>query len=275
MKELGVRVAVAAVGIPLLVFVVLKGDIYFFIITVIIAVVGQWELYKLVGQKGMQVWTIPGYLLGLGILYGTGYGFSDELRIGLLAVFVIIFLSEMFRNKGSASMNIAGTLFGVIYPVVFLAGLLYLRFNIGEILPKTKYNPGGMFILTMFFSVWGCDTFAYFFGKAFGKHRLFERVSPKKSIEGAIAGLIGGIFVFFLSKWIGLLGIGNGLALISGIIVGTIGQMGDLVESWFKRDAGVKDSSALLPGHGGMLDRFDSLMFIAPVFVILYLILRQ
>jgi len=275
MKELGVRVAVAAVGIPLLVFVVLKGDIYFFIITVIIALVGQWELYKLVGQKGMQVWTIPGYLLGLGILYGTGFGFGDELRIGLLAVFVIIFLSEMFRNKGSASMNIAGTLFGVIYPVVFLAGLLYLRFNIGGILPKTKYNPGGMFILTMFVSVWGCDTFAYFFGKAFGKHRLFERVSPKKSIEGAIAGLIGGIFVFFLSKWIGLLEIGNGLALISGIIVGTIGQMGDLVESWFKRDAGVKDSSALLPGHGGMLDRFDSLMFIAPVFVILYLILRQ
>jgi len=146
--------------------------------------------------------------------------------------------------------------------------------HVGVILPQTKANPEGIFILAILVSVWGCDTFAYFFGKQFGKHRLFERVSPKKSMEGAVAGLFGAVLVFFLTRWVGLLDIPTDLAIVSGLIVGIFGQMGDLVESWFKRDAGVKDSSNLLPGHGGILDRFDSTTFIAPAFLILFLLWR-
>ena len=274
MNELTIRVIVALIGIPLLLFVILKGEIYFFSIIIIIAVISQWELYKILKTKNINVSVIPGYSLGMLLLYFTAYG-SDKVLI-LLSLFAVLFLFgfEMFRNKGSALLNIAGTFLGILYPVAFLAALLYLRFNIEKILPKTGYNPAGMFIITMFASIWLCDTFAYFFGKALGKHRLFERVSPKKSIEGAIAGLAGAILIFFVSKWIGFLHIPDVLVLICGIIVGTIGQLGDLVESWFKRDAGVKDSSGILPGHGGMMDRFDSLMFIAPAFVIFYLILK-
>jgi len=273
MNELTIRIIVALIGIPLLLFVILKGDIYFFSIIVLIAVLSQWELYKILQSKKIQVSTLPGYSLGMILLYFIAYGSDKFLILVSFGALLFLFAFEMFRNKGSALLNVSGTLLGIVYPVSFLAALLYLRFNIEQILPKTGYNPAGMFIITMFASIWLCDTFAYFFGKAFGKHRLFERVSPKKSVEGAVAGLVGAILIFFISKWIGFLHISNILVLVCGLIVGTLGQLGDLVESWFKRDAGVKDSSGILPGHGGMLDRFDSLMFIAPAFVILYLIL--
>ncbi|HEM49397.1 MAG TPA: phosphatidate cytidylyltransferase [Caldithrix sp.] len=273
MGELSIRILVALLGIPLLLFVILQGDIYFFSVIVLIAVISQWEMYKILQSKAIHISIIPGYALGILLLFFTAYGFNTNLILISFFALLFLFAFEMFRNKGSAILNIAGTLLGIIYPVAFLAALLFLRFNIDKILPKTGYNPAGMFIITMFASIWLCDTFAYFFGKALGKHRLFERVSPKKSIEGAIAGLIGAILIFFISKWIGFLHISNVLVLICGIIVGTLGQLGDLVESWFKRDAGVKDSSSILPGHGGMLDRFDSLMFIAPAFVMFYLLL--
>jgi phosphatidate cytidylyltransferase len=273
MNELTIRVIVALIGIPLLLFVILKGDLYFFSIVLIIALLSQWELYKILQSKNMQVFPYPGHILGIIVLYFAAFGWDKYMLMLSLFTLLFIFALEMFRNKGSAILNISGVLLGIIYPVFFLAALLFLRFNFEQILPKTGYNPAGMFIITMFASIWLCDTFAYFFGKAFGKHRLFERVSPKKSIEGAIAGLIGAILIFFISKWIGFLHISNTFVLICGIIVGILGQLGDLVESWFKRDAGVKDSSGILPGHGGMLDRFDSLMFIAPAFVIIYLLL--
>ena len=274
MSELTIRVLVALVGIPLLLFVILQGEIYFFSIIVIIAIISQWEMYKILQSKKIHVSIVPGYTLGMLLLYFTAYGFDKNLILVSFLALLFLFAFEMFRNKESALLNVAGTILGIVYPVAFLAALLFLRFNIDEILPKTGYNPAGMFIITMFASIWLCDTFAYFFGKAFGKHRLFERVSPKKSIEGAVAGLVGAVLIFFISKWIGFLHITNVLVLICGIIVGTLGQLGDLVESWFKRDAGVKDSSSILPGHGGMLDRFDSLMFIAPAFVIFYIILN-
>jgi phosphatidate cytidylyltransferase len=273
MNELSIRIIVALFGIPLLLFVTLQGGIYFFVIILIVAALSQWEFYRMVKSKQMLAFTFPGYLLGILSIYFIGYGFNKYLIICFIGLILFIFSGEMFRNKSSAILNVGGTLMGVIYPVTFLGALLFLRFNISQILPKTGYNPPGMFIITMFASVWLCDTFAYFFGKAFGKHKLFERVSPKKSIEGAIAGLIGAVLIFFISKWIGFFNLSGWLALISGLLAGVLGQLGDLVESWFKRDAGIKDSSHILPGHGGMLDRFDSLMFIAPAFVIFYLIL--
>jgi phosphatidate cytidylyltransferase len=273
MNELSIRIIVALFGIPLLLFVTLQGGIYFFVIILIVAALSQWEFYRMVKSKQMLAFTFPGYLLGILSIYFIGYGFNKYLIICFIGLILFIFSGEMFRNKSSAILNVGGTLMGVIYPVIFLGALLFLRFNINQILPKTGYNPPGMFIITMFASVWLCDTFAYFFGKAFGKHKLFERVSPKKSIEGAIAGLIGAVLIFFISKWIGFFNLSGWLALISGLLAGVLGQLGDLVESWFKRDAGIKDSSHILPGHGGMLDRFDSLMFIAPAFVIFYLIL--
>ena len=127
-----------------------------------------------------------------------------------------------------------------------------------------------MMILIM---IWICDTFAYMFGILFGKHKLYEQVSPNKTIEGAVAGLVGSVLTVIIVKALGIIPMDWLSAIILGLTVGTFGQMGDLVESWFKRDAGVKDSSAILPGHGGMLDRFDSLLFLSPSLMILTFIL--
>ncbi len=272
MKELLLRVAVAAIGIPVFIFAVLKGGIYFFILITLIALAGQMELYNLLAQKKALAQKIPGLLLGFLILYMVQFG-PNTLTVGLfMGIVLVVFSAEMFLNQGSANLNTAATVTALIYPTLFLSALLYLRSHVSIILPQTKTNPAGVYLLTMIVAVWGCDTFAYFFGKQFGRHRLFERVSPKKSIEGAVAGLAGSILVFFLAGWVDLLELTPLFAVISGVLVGVFGQVGDLVESWFKRDAGVKDSSNLLPGHGGMLDRFDSLSFIAPVFLIFFLL---
>lgn len=272
MKELIVRVAVAVVGIPLIVFIVLKGGLYFFGFIVLIAAIGQWEMYDLFRQKKALARRLPGLLLGYFILQAVAYGLTSWNLAAAAALLLLLFGQEMFINDGSPVLNISATLTGVVYPVLFLSTLLFLRQSAGAMLPEQGADSSASFVLTMMVSVWGCDTFAYFFGIRFGRHRLFERVSPKKSMEGAVAGMAGSVLVFFLAGWSGFVAIPATLAVTSGMIVGVFGQMGDLVESWFKRDAGVKDSSGLLPGHGGVLDRFDSLLFISPVFLILYLL---
>ena len=120
-------------------------------------------------------------------------------------------------------------------------------------------------MVSVFASVWVCDSAAYFVGRALGKHPLFKRVSPNKTWEGAIGGFVGAVAVFTVARFIALPYLSVVQAIVCGALIGLFGQVGDLVESLLKRSAGVKDSSALIPGHGGVLDRFDSLMFVAPL----------
>lgn len=269
-KNLITRILVALVGIPLLVTAILLGGWYFFGLIIIISIATQYEFYALAMKKNASSQKIPGYLLTICLLMSIQTGPDRELLALFVAILLFIFSFEMYRKGGSPIINIAITLSGIIYPGVFAAALLFLRNNAENI----QVSSAGGFILTLFVAIWACDTFAYFVGTSIGKHRLFERVSPKKSIEGAAGGLAGAIIIFIIAHYSGLYNISIELALISGIIVGTFGQMGDLVESWFKRDAGIKDSSKLLPGHGGFLDRFDSLLFVSPVFLIVYLLLN-
>jgi phosphatidate cytidylyltransferase len=127
-----------------------------------------------------------------------------------------------------------------------------------------------LLIVSIFASIWICDSAAFFGGTALGKHKLFPRVSPNKSWEGAVFGLLFAVIAMVISKVI-ILGFLSWFDVITiGLIVGIIGQIGDLIESLFKRDAGVKDSSTLIPGHGGIFDRFDSLLYTAPA-VLLYI----
>ncbi len=268
MKELIQRIIVAVIAIPALIFLIMKGGVWFFILISAIALIGQWEFYKISEAKKVYPQKMAGYIISAAILMGTQFGFAFYFVTPIIILLLfIVFLSEMFINKGSALLNISLTLTGVVYPVIFLASLIHVRNHLHLIIGE----DAGLFILAIFVSIWACDTFAYFFGKQFGRHKLFPRVSPKKSIEGAIAGLIGAILIFFLFNKIGELDLPWIIVIVSGLIVGIFGQFGDLVESWFKRDAQIKDSSAILPGHGGILDRFDSLLFVSPLFLLLYL----
>ncbi|HEX9740327.1 MAG TPA: phosphatidate cytidylyltransferase, partial [Ignavibacteriaceae bacterium] len=125
-------------------------------------------------------------------------------------------------------------------------------------------------IISIFAAIWICDSAAYYGGTALGKHKLFARVSPNKTWEGAGFGFVFAVITIVLAKIIILNFLSLGTAIAIGIIIGLFGQIGDLIESLFKRDAGVKDSSSVIPGHGGIFDRFDSLLYTAPV-ILLYL----
>jgi phosphatidate cytidylyltransferase len=207
------------------------------------------------------------------------------LLVVLLVFLLLVLLIELFRTKGSPTLNAATTVFGVAVISLFFGTLISIRelfpygfpvpkfFQVGfadEVQMNTITRWGGYTIVSLFATIWMCDTAAYFGGLTFGRHRLFERVSPKKSWEGAIFGFVAALLTMLAARALVLDYLRVQDALVIGGIVGVFGQIGDLVESRFKRDAGVKDSSALIPGHGGIYDRFDSLVFVAPI-VYLYI----
>lgn len=209
-----------------------------------------------------------------------------QFLVTLLLLFLVSTLvGELFRNKGSVFANLGSTWLGVVYVGFFSATLIGIRelFNtefpvwlyrlhpVGGLdipdsaIREITYRWGGLTIISIMATIWMCDTAAYFGGLSMGKHKLFPRVSPKKTWEGAVWGFAGAVATMLAAQWLVLPYLEVHQALIIGIIVGVLGQIGDLVESLFKRDAGMKDSSALIPGHGGVFDRFDSLIFVAPI----------
>lgn len=211
--------------------------------------------------------------------------------IVLLLFVVLLLIIELFRNKGSVFVNAGYTALGVVYIGVFLGTFIGIRELFGNGFPSflvrdylngvhsdsgasphaVAYAWGGLTIIAIFASIWICDTAAYFGGVATGRHKLFVRVSPNKTWEGAVWGFFGAIATMIAAQKFYLPYLQFHQALTIGIIIGLCGQIGDLVESLFKRDAGVKDSSTLIPGHGGVFDRFDSLIFVSPI---LYLYLN-
>jgi phosphatidate cytidylyltransferase len=158
----------------------------------------------------------------------------------------------------------------------YLIGYIILPFVIITKIPFgiKGYNPN--ILISIFILIWTNDTFAYLVGKSIGKHKLFERISPKKTIEGFIGGIIFAIIAsYFISKYFLKIPEKNTFIwFIIAFIVGVFGTIGDLVESKFKRIAGKKDSGKIMPGHGGVLDRLDSVIFVAPIIFLFYQILN-
>jgi phosphatidate cytidylyltransferase len=308
-SNLTARVLVALVGIPLIFFLVSAGGFWFGAFVVVLALLALDEFYHLARYKGAMPQTVPGMLLTtllvlsflhfkvralfLGLLLGEGLSlpFPSMMQgvVILLLIFVpVILMVELFRSTLGAIVNISTTVFGAVYIGLSLGAIVGLReLFIPEDFPVAQYFPvrglnispevigtldrwGTATVMSLLVAIWVCDSAAYFAGRAFGRHRLFERVSPKKSWEGAVAGLIASIGSFVLAQLLVLPYLTVGAAVMCGVIVGVFGQVGDLAESLLKRDAGVKDSSALIPGHGGVLDRFDSMLFVAPL-VFIYL----
>ena len=268
LKKLGLRTLVAIFGIPIIVSLALVGGLPFVGLVLLINLLAQYEFYKLTELKQMLPLKLLG-LLGTLIITYSFYKFGIEnLWLIIIILFYITLLIELFRNNGSATLNISGTTWGFFYPTVFFSFHILIRE-----LPKSlnlDYAAGGRWILFMLVTIWICDTAAYFIGSAVGKHKLYQRVSPNKTVEGAIAGFIFAIITAYFFHLIYIKTLSLTHCLIIGVIVGIMSQIGDLVESVFKRDAGVKDTSGILPGHGGFLDRFDAPLFVAPL-VYLYL----
>jgi phosphatidate cytidylyltransferase len=305
LSNLTTRILVALVGIPLMVAATLIGGYFFAGLVAIIALAGLLELYNLARAKGASPQTIIGVIFSLCLLavfmydklhlviigmfaaYGVAIPFptmAQEFLIAVLIFLPLILGVELFRNKPGALVNIATTILGPLYVAFALGSLIGIRelfvpadFPVygffalppGPTVPEEVsaqiYRWGGFTVLGIFVAIWMCDSGAYFAGRAFGRHKLFPRVSPNKTWEGAIAGFLAAVLAFVLFRQFLLPYLSLRDALVCGGIIGIFGQIGDLVESLLKRDAGVKDSSTLIPGHGGVLDRFDSLLFVAPL----------
>jgi len=267
------RVLISVIAIPVILGLTLLGGYYFFALVELLVVLGIWEYYGFIKTKGAFFTLSLGWLFG-GTLCALFFFDREEWLVPLLILFLMAeLLTEIYKNKKEANFNVSATTFGTLYVALFFGCLIELRELPG--LHGFDYLDGGKIIVAIYASVWVCDSAAYFGGRALGRHKLFERVSPKKTVEGFLFGVLGAVGGVFLAQFLPYLGISEGILgwvdlVVIGLITGTIGQWGDLAESLLKRDAGVKDSSNLIPGHGGVLDRFDSLLFVAPA-VYLYL----
>ena len=269
MKNLMVRTLSGLVLVAVFVGAVLGSQWSFGALLLLILVGGQTEFYKLARETGLSPQRWMGLAVGV-LLFALNFivfrqfsrSVTDEaggavlyllLYIGLLLP--TLFVCELFRRSATPLANLGATLLGVLLYVPVLAGDGVWR-------PET--------VLCYIFIIWANDVFAYLVGMTFGRHRLCERLSPKKSWEGFFGGLAGAVatglaaaYALDANYWVW-----GGLALVASLS----GVAGDLVESMFKREAGVKDSGQVIPGHGGVLDRFDALLLSAP-YVFLYLLL--
>lgn len=256
------RVLVSIIAIPLIVLASYFGSYYFLIFTMVIGLFSFYEFSGMVKKNIADVNFLFGFLI-VGFIIANQFFNLIEFISLFFIVIPSLLLIELFRNKGSVVKNLGVTILGISYIGLFSSSLLAIR----EFYPKTNdlYLQGGFVIISILASIWVCDSAAFFGGTAFGKHKLFPRVSPNKSWEGALFGFIFAIITMLIAKLIVLDFISWVDVTVLGIIVGILGQLGDLVESSFKRDAAVKDSSSIIPGHGGIFDRFDSLLFSAPV----------
>jgi len=272
MNELTKRIIVAVFGIPTILVLIFLGDWYFFTLILIISFVAQLEFYDMQIKKDYRPQRVNGVIAGILILVGYQTGEWNSIIVGMVIILMLILASEMFRHHENVSINVGITLVGILYIPMFLGTLIHTKSYVDMTFDTVQY-AGFRYIMMILIAIWICDTFAYGFGMLFGKHKLNEKVSPNKTMEGGIAGLAGAILTLLVAKALHVVPINWMSAIIIGTSVGIFGQMGDLVESWFKRDAGVKDSSTILPGHGGMLDRFDSLLFLSPSILILTILL--
>ena len=292
MTNLAQRVAVGIVAIPVIFFLCMAGGWYFFGFIALASAVALREFYALAEAKGAKplviLGIIGGFFVNLSFFLSFSLRFPSQASLVLVVLVVVFSLWELFRNQGSALLNLSATLFGVLYVSFLFGTLIGLRqLFVPAVFPIARYLPsaagsteagiaeqvhtwGGYTVMSVFVIIWICDSAAFHVGSAMGRHKLFPRVSPQKSWEGAVAGLIFAILSALAAKYLVLPFLPLAGAIIIGVIVGTIGQMGDLTESLMKRDAGVKDSSTLIPGHGGAFDRFDSVLLVAPC-VYLYL----
>ena len=183
----------------------------------------------------------------------------------IVSIKCLFFLFNEKKQKTTSFSKYMYLIGYIILPFIFIT-----KIPIGE---QNKYNP--KIIISIFILIWTNDTFAYIVGKSIGKHKLLEKVSPKKTIEGFIGGIFFTVLASYIiaKYYIQIKEVNTFIWIVIALIVSIFGTIGDLIESKFKRIAGVKDSGKIMPGHGGVLDRLDSIIFAAPIVYSFYQIL--
>jgi phosphatidate cytidylyltransferase len=229
----------------------------------LLTLIGLKEFYQLFSTKNLFLPQKRIGLIGGGVFFWvmTAVHFdwlNATAYLILVPLFFIVLIGELYRNKKEPVVNIALTFFAWIYiPLLFFSIVL-----IRDFFPSDQWK----FVIGMFITIWANDSFAYLTGRWLGKNKLFERISPKKTWEGTF----GGVFfaMIFAVTFSQLFELDFVFWLVSGLLIAIASVLGDLFESLLKRSAGVKDSGNIMPGHGGVLDRFDAALFAGPVFLL-------
>ena len=276
MKNLVVRTLSGLVLAAVVLGAIVWSQWSFGALLAVLLVGGMYEFYALAGKQGNAPQKVVGLVAGV-VLFVLNFAFvSDDIEIlgdarqafGCGLAFLLLLLPAMFicelyrRQENPVASGIGTTIMGICYVALPLSLMCYI-----PIVGSDTWNPWIM--VAYIFIIWANDVFAYLVGMSVGRHRLCERLSPKKSWEGFFGGIAGAVVMGIVAARMldGNMWVWAGLALVAAVS----GVLGDLVESMFKRAAGVKDSGRLIPGHGGVLDRFDAMLLSAP-FVFVYML---
>jgi len=258
--ELFKRILIAIVFIPIILLVFYSGGFVLTSFFAIVVFVQMFEIREMLFKKGIF---LPKIIIPLSIpvFIASAHYELNEILVSFLIIFIVISGNDLFKGRlEGAFSRISASMFSIIYTAVFLSTICRIR----------VMENGTFLIMSLMILTWITDICAYFAGRFFGKHRGIFKASPKKTLEGFIAGTLSSFAVAFIIAYFIELTLFQTLSL--AVSAGIFGQFGDLFESMIKRDAGIKDSSTLLPGHGGLLDRFDSLLISSPVLYILLII---
>lgn len=244
------RIISAVIGIVLILSLLRWGRVPFSVLISLVTLLGLYEFYRMVRQNGLQPKAILGTITGLAfapVALWRGEKGIELVLIGAVAVFFVWYLLVLGKNQ--ATLNCSYTVFGSLYVGFLLSYLVLIR----------DLKGGSLLLILVLVATWVSDSSAYVAGKLFGRRRMAPKLSPGKTWEGALTALMVtpvAAVAFVYVDGLGVLG-----RIILGLIISLSSQVGDLVESGIKRDMGVKDTGWLIPGHGGILDRFDSLIF--------------
>jgi phosphatidate cytidylyltransferase len=268
LKKFGIRALVTIVFGPFVLYCAWKGGYLFLTLVTSLVVLGVNEFYGLAVQKVTKPERVVGTLASSALCVIVFFFGVEYVWLVIAIALFLLGTSELFRNQLNPILNLATNLMGMFYVAFSLCFLILIR----EIPRETNldYSQGGRIMILVFLAIWVCDTMAYVLGSQLGRHKLFERVSPNKTVEGTILGFVFAVVTGYICQLTFLNDMRLMDVLAVSVICGSVGQVSDLLESLLKRDAKVKDSSNLIPGHGGILDRFDSEILAAPA-VYLYL----
>jgi phosphatidate cytidylyltransferase len=265
------RVITGLIGIPIVIALVFwPGGVPFALLIAVASFLGMLEFYGGARKHNIRPHIVLGMIAGMLVLY---FGWSWKLfemmdLIYLIPTFTgLVLLSlifELFRGHRSPMINVSVTIFGVAYIALLMLHFIWLRNLEGSVTVASRtMNLGAWYVMFVLLTSWALDTGAYFSGKFYGRHKLAPSLSPGKTWEGSIGGFACALIVAAVVG--AVIHMPQPHALILGALIGVFGQVGDLTESAIKREIGVKDFGALLPGHGGVMDRLDSLLFTAPI----------
>jgi phosphatidate cytidylyltransferase len=269
-SELTRRIIFAVIAAPVAIAIVYVGDWALAILLSVLAALAAWELYRIARESG----SLPLEPAGIGLaallpiaVHAQRLGLYTLSLTTLVALALLLFASAIWLRgpAGKPLASVAITAFGVMYASLFsyIYALRYHDYAVGA-------RAGTALVLLPVLLTWVTDIGAYVFGRTFGRKKLIPSISPGKTVEGAVGGLglaivICLIYVRFILMPYAQLGLTIQGAVLFAILISVAAQTGDLAESLLKREGGVKDSSRIIPGHGGILDRFDSLLFVMPI----------